>query len=207
MQCGIAYGPGRWHDCARTEVEDVLRDLVGRDDLRAEPERRNLQVVIDDVERRRVDPREVDLEGSLRVVDKDARLLELAELTLREGLDARDHAAARVERCLDGRAAVERLAQAVGQRGLRARKLEDLLPLVETRLDPALTAGRADVRDGQDPGLLGGSHLDSSLGAIAETEPRATRRPTTGGLRSDGAARSLRPPRAPLSLTARAEGY
>jgi hypothetical protein len=175
MHCGIAYGPGRWHDWGGAEVEDVLRDLVVRDELRAEVEGRHLQVVVDDVESRRVDPREIELEGPLRPFERAALLLERAPLAIGGRLDALERAASGIEHDLDGRAAGEGLPQAAGERGLRARKLEDLLPLVEPRFDRALAARLADVGDGEDSGLPGGSHRDSFLGSV--TPPTPGRRP------------------------------
>src|SRR5205823_3641068 len=81
----------------RAEVEDRLRRAVARDDPAAEAERRPVQVVVDDVERRRVELRDLDAHDPVRVLERDLPLLELPELARARRRDLLDDALARAE--------------------------------------------------------------------------------------------------------------
>jgi hypothetical protein len=63
------------------------------------------QVVVDDVERRGIDPRDVEPHRLLRVHERDAELLELAELALGRLRDVLDNSSAGIEHRLDRRPA------------------------------------------------------------------------------------------------------
>ena len=184
MQCEIAVRPGQVARLRRAEVEDRPSRPCSSGSSRAELEGRDLQVVVDDVERRRVDPREVDLERPLRRVEQDALLLELVQLALRERLDSLDNVPRRgLSTALTGVPRSTASRRPSGEPGFRARQGKDLLPLVEEQLDGPLLARRADGRDRQDPVSLVGRIPDSFLGSLVSL--RLTARPP-GSSRQSG---------------------